>query len=111
MGYEGADLQRDAERISVCPKYRSDHVVRSGRIPNGKQNRRWRGWQFVENPQQNRISEGIKVFINKLLLEKIPLDGIARLCDVPELWMQIYTLAESLPNTRVQPCSSSTPFR
>jgi len=78
--------------MPLCPECGSDHVVKNGRIHNGKQNHRCRscGRQFVENPEQKRISEETKVLIDKLLLEKIPLAGIARVCDVSEPWLQAY---------------------
>jgi insertion element IS1 protein InsB len=75
-----------------CPECGSERVVKNGRIHNGKQNHRCRscGRQFVENPEQKRISEETKVLIDKLLLERIPLAGIARVCDVSERWLQSY---------------------
>jgi transposase-like protein len=75
-----------------CPRCGSDHVVKNGRIHNGKQNHRCRGCgrQFVEHPEQKRISEETKVLIDKLLLERIPLAGIARVCEVSEPWLQKY---------------------
>lgn len=75
-----------------CPECGSERVVKNGRIHNGKQNHRCRscGRQFVENPQQKRISEETKVLIDKLLLERMPLAGIARVCDVSERWLQTY---------------------
>ncbi len=78
--------------MPLCPECGSDHVVKNGRIHNGKQNHRCRGCgrQFVENPEQKRISEETKVLIDRLLLEKIPLAGIARVCDVSEQWLQTY---------------------
>ena len=78
--------------MPLCPECGSDHVVKNGRIHNGKQNHRCRGCgrQFVEHPEQKRISEETKVLIDKLLLEKIPLAGIARVCDVSEPWLQGY---------------------
>ena len=44
----------------------------------------------VEHSQPKIISQETKEFINKLLLEKIPLAGIARVCDVSEPWLQNY---------------------
>jgi insertion element IS1 protein InsB len=75
-----------------CPQCGSERVVKNGRIHNGKQNHRCRscGRQFVENPTQKRISEETKELIDKLLLEKLPLAGIARVCDVSERWLQSY---------------------
>ncbi|AFY36527.1 Insertion element protein [[Leptolyngbya] sp. PCC 7376] len=75
-----------------CPNCQSTNVVKNGRIHNGKQNHRCRdcGRQFVENPQQKISSAETKQFIDKLLLEKILLAGIARVCNVSELWRQNY---------------------
>ncbi len=75
-----------------CPECGSERVVKNGRIHTGKQNHRCRscGRQFVENPQQKRISEETKVLIDKLLLERMSLAAIARVCDVSERWLQSY---------------------
>lgn len=75
-----------------CPSCQSTKVVKNGRIHNGKQNHRCRdcGRQFVKNPQQKIISPETKQLIDKLLLEKIPLTGIARVCQVSEPWLQHY---------------------
>jgi insertion element IS1 protein InsB len=75
-----------------CPKCESSKVVKNGCIHNGKQNYRCRdcGRQFVENPQQKLISQQTKDLVDKLLLEKISLAGIARVCDVSEVWLQSY---------------------
>ena len=48
------------------------------------------GRQFVENPQYRVISDETKSLIDKLLLEKLPLAGIARVTGVSERWLQIY---------------------
>jgi transposase-like protein len=74
----------------TCPSCDSSEVVKNGRIHNGKQNHKCRacGRQFVEDPQQKRIDPATKALIDKLLLEKIPLAGIARVCDVSESWLQ-----------------------
>lgn len=76
----------------TCPSCGSQKVVKNGRIHNGKQNQKCRGCgrQFVEDPQQKRIDQPTKALIDKLLLEKIPLAGIARVCDVSESWLQEY---------------------
>lgn len=84
-----------------CPRCKSKNVVKNGFIHNGNQNYKCKvcGRQFVENPQQKLISEETKVLIDKLLLEKIPLAGIARVCDVSETWLQNYVNLkyESIP--------------
>lgn len=46
--------------------------------------------QFVENPKHCRISEEQRLLIDRLLLEKIPLAGIARVVGVSERWLQDY---------------------
>lgn len=76
----------------TCPRCGSRKVVKNGRIHNSKQNHKCRdcGRQFVEDPQQTRIEQSTKDLIDKLLLEKIPLAGIARVCDVSESWLQDY---------------------
>ena len=75
-----------------CPSCDSASVVKNGFIHNGKQNHLCKdcGRQFVENPQNKVISDETKVLIDKLLLEKIPLAGIARVTDVSEVWLQGY---------------------
>ena len=78
--------------MPMCPSCGGDHVVKNGRIHNGKQNHKCKacGRQFVQNPQQKRISPETKDLIDKLLLEKLPLAGIARVADVSEPWLQAY---------------------
>ena len=75
-----------------CPNCESKDVVKNGFIHNGNQNHKCKacGRQFVEAPRQKLISQETKALIDKLLLEKIPLAGIARVCDVSETWLQDY---------------------
>ena len=75
-----------------CPSCQSVNVVKNGKIHTGKQNHKCQdcGRQFVLNPTQKRIREETKRLIDKLLLEKIPLAGIARVADVSEPWLQEY---------------------
>ena len=75
----------------ICPKCHSLNVVKNGSIHNGKPkfscqdcNR-----QFVENPQ-NKIPQNKKELIDKLLLERVSLAGIARVVGVSERWLQSY---------------------
>jgi len=67
-------------------------VVKNGKIHNGKQNHKCRscGRQFVESPTWRKVSEDTKALIDKLLLEKLPLAGIARVVGVSEPWLQGY---------------------
>ena len=76
----------------TCPACQSTHVVKNGKIHNGKQNFKCRecGRQFVQDPQNKIIDQATKTLIDKLLLEKIPLAGIARVAGVSEPWLQSY---------------------
>jgi len=70
-------------------------VVKNGTTRHGKQNYKCRdcGRQFVENPQWQRVLDLIqpmKSLLERLLLEKIPLAGIARVLKVSERWLQSY---------------------
>ncbi|MEM1369178.1 MAG: IS1 family transposase [Cyanobacteria bacterium P01_H01_bin.15] len=84
-----------------CPRCNSSKIVKNGFIHNRKQNHKCKecGRQFVANPQQKLISVQTRAIVDKLLLEKIPLAGIARVCEVSESWLQSYVNAryESVP--------------
>lgn len=75
-----------------CPKCSSQQIVKNGRIHNGKPKFKCKscGRQFVQDPQNKVISPETKSLINKLLLEKLPLAGIARVSGVSERWLQSY---------------------
>ena len=75
-----------------CPKCESEQIIKNGSIHNGKQKYICKecGRQFVENPQYRVISDETKSLIDKLLLEKLPLAGIARVTGVSERGLQIY---------------------
>lgn len=75
-----------------CPRCHSDQIIKNGSIHSGKPKymckmcRR----QFVEDPQDRRIPDSTKALIDKLLLERISLAGIARAVGVSERWLQTY---------------------
>lgn len=79
-----------------CPSCHSKHVVKNGRIHNGKQNYRGNdcGRQFVQDPPNKVIDAETKRLIAKLLLEKSPLAGIARVTEVSAVWLQQYVNAK-----------------
>lgn len=56
--------------------------------------------QFVEGGQDWFVSEYDKILINKLLLERICLCGIGRVCNVSQQWLLDYLkkLYENLPD-------------
>jgi len=66
--------------------------MKNGTTRRGKQNYKCRdcGRQFVENPQWKRREPDSTVMIDRLLLEKIPLAGIARVLKLSESWLQEY---------------------
>lgn len=82
--------------LPPCPDCGSAHIVRNGKIHNGKQNHKCKDClrQFVKDPQNKTIDEATKHLIDKLLLEKIPLAGIARVVGVSEVWLQQYVNAK-----------------
>ena len=69
--------------LPSCPDCGSTTIVKNGKIHNGKQNHKCKDCsrQFVEDPQHKLIDEQTKALIDKLLLEKIPLAGIARVVE------------------------------
>ncbi len=73
----------------ICPRCHSINVIKNGSIHNGKPKFACKACdrQFVENPE-NKIPQDKKDLIDKLLLERIPLAGIARVVGVSERWLQ-----------------------
>ncbi len=67
-------------------------TVSNGRIHNKKPKFQCQDCkrQFVENPTNKVICQEIKELIDRLLLEKIPLTGIARAAQVSSTWLQEY---------------------
>ncbi|WP_240518829.1 hypothetical protein [Leptolyngbya sp. BC1307] len=101
--------------MPACPSCDSEAVVKNGFIHNGKQNHRCQdcGRQFVANPENKVISDETKSLIDKLLLEKIPMAGIASVVDVSEPWLQGYVNEKyaSVPRqVNVRPNKSRLPI-
>lgn len=75
-----------------CPACHSMHTIKNGSIPSGKP--KWRckacGRQFVANPGRSRIPSETIALVDRLLLEKISLAGIARAAGVSPRWLQSY---------------------
>src|SRR5579859_3098895 len=94
-----------------CPECRSTNVIRNGTIHNGKPKFACTacGRQFVEQPQNHRISDEIKAPIDKLLLERISLAGIARVTGVSIRWVQYYVNAKyaTVPQETVVPAQKN----
>ena len=75
-----------------CPRCESENIKKNGSVYNKKQKYECKDCkrQFVENPKWREISNETKELIDKLLLEKIPLSGIARVVGVSEKRLQDY---------------------
>jgi insertion element IS1 protein InsB len=76
----------------TCPKCGSQHTVKNGRIHNKKPKYQCQdcGRQFVNNPAKKVIDQETLNLVERLLLEKIPLAGIARAAQVSKKWLQDY---------------------
>ena len=75
-----------------CPRCSSEHTVRNGRIHNGKAKRMCKDCrrQFVPDAIKKVITPQTWELIDKLLLEKIPLAGIARVTGISADDLQAY---------------------
>jgi insertion element IS1 protein InsB len=76
----------------ACPRCGSTHTVKNGLTRHDKQNHRCHDCnrQFTETPSNKRISSDTRAIIDKLLLERLSLAGIARAVGVSETWLQTY---------------------
>jgi IS1 family transposase/transposase-like protein len=75
-----------------CPDCGSQHFTKNGTNATGKQNYecQYCGRQFVLDPLKSPITSDTKALIDRLLLERIALAGIARVTGVSERWLQSY---------------------
>jgi len=75
-----------------CPRCNSENIIRNGNTDYGKPRYRCKecGRHFVINPAKGKISDEKRDLVDKLLLEKISLAGIARAVGVSESWLQKY---------------------
>jgi transposase-like protein len=78
--------------MPLCPSCCSSHTVKNGHIHNGKQRFKCHecGRQFIEHPEKKVIDSATRELIDRLLLERISLAGIARVTEVSEQWLQNY---------------------
>jgi len=76
----------------TCPTCGSHDISKNGATRRGKQNYKCRDCnrQFVEDPQWKPKDKNEQSLVDLLLLEKIPLAGIARATGVSESWLQSY---------------------
>ena len=75
-----------------CSHCQGENTKKNGHTHYGKQNYYCHDCkrQFVEGGQQWFVSQSDKALIDKLLLERISLSGICRVCDVSEQWLLGY---------------------
>jgi insertion element IS1 protein InsB len=75
-----------------CPNCGSHTIIKNGSVHNGKKKYKCKscGRQFVDNPTKITILIETKSLIDKLLLERISLRGIARVTQVSWFWLQDY---------------------
>jgi hypothetical protein len=75
-----------------CSRCGSENTKKNGHTHYGKQNYYCHncGCQFVELGQDWFVSETERNFIDKLLLERISLSGICRVCDISQSWLLQY---------------------
>ena len=75
-----------------CPACNSANIIKNGSIHNGKQKFMCKDCkrQFIEKPTKKTISDETWELVDKLLLEKIPIAGIARVTGISEQWLQQY---------------------
>ena len=85
-----------------CSHCNNSNTKKNGHTHYGKQNYYCHDCQrqFVEGGQEWFVSDWDKSMINKLLLERISLAGICRVCDVSQAWLLNYikTLYGNLPD-------------
>ncbi len=81
-----------SKTIIECPRCRSRTVKKNGHLSNGKQNYRCKacGRQFVSNSREWHVTESDKALVEKLLLERISLNGICRVVEISQSWLLNY---------------------
>jgi transposase-like protein len=81
------------DNLMICPNCERQEIIKNGKIHNGKQRYKCKncGRQFVENPQNRRITPETKKIIANCLLEKVSLRGIHRITGVAVSWIQEYS--------------------
>ena len=77
---------------NCCPDCNSKVFVKNGITLHGAQNHLCKdcGRQFVFDPQSNRIPSSTRDLIDKLLLERLSLEGIYRVTGVSMNWLLSY---------------------
>lgn len=94
--------------MPTCPECQATHTVKNGHIHTGKQRFLCKqcGYQFVENPTNKTIDADTRTLVDRLLLERISVAGIARAVQVSEQWLQDYVndkAAQTATRAEVKP--------
>lgn len=78
--------------MPVCATCGGERTVKNGHIHNGKQRYLCQdcGRQFVQDPQNQPISQETKALIDRMLAERMALAAICRVVGVSEAWLQGY---------------------
>jgi insertion element IS1 protein InsB len=92
----------------MCPRCQSPQYKKNGHIHNGKQNHQCHdcGRQFVDCFEQDRVSDATRALIERVLVERISLQGICRALGVKLKWLLGFLVqcVEALPDhLHVQP--------
>ena len=108
-------FQLESEELPerVCPACGSRHLIKNGSVHNGKPKYLCKscGRQFVINPTKTTVSQSIKRLIDRLLLERISLRGIARATQVSRSWLQDYVNQKLARTPRQLKVSGKLPGR
>lgn len=77
---------------NCCPNCQSKAFVKNGITAQGAQNHICKecNRQFVLDPQEQRISQSTRKLVEKLLLERLSLEGVCRLTGVSMQWLLNY---------------------
>jgi transposase-like protein len=78
------EIKHQQSSPRTCPSCGSDQIVKNGSTHNHKQKYQCNicNRQFIDNPTNISISVETKLFIDRLLLERISLRGIVRVTPI-----------------------------
>jgi len=97
----------------ICPACGSAHLIKNGSVHNGKPKHQCKNCshQFVVNPTKTTVLEETKELIDRLLLERISLRGIARVTQLSWSWLQDYVNQKLARTPRQTEVSEKSPGR
>lgn len=103
----------EALPAQACFACGSRHLIKNGSVHNGKSKHQCKNCerQFVVNPTKTTVSSETKQLIDRLLLERISLRGIARVTQVSWSWLQEYVNQKLAQTPRQLEISVKSPGR